>query len=274
MPPSVPIDPRQSMRAQLAYTLRLMREARNMSQNDLAKELYTTRESIAAYEGRRNHPDEDFCMKLDKFFDTGEMFQGLWYHAQREHLNEWFEVYISHENESTEIRTFQPLYIPGLLQTEGYMRATTPPGRMDEDFIAQRLSRRDILTRDRNLPHLFVVLDHAAILRRWPDGNVMREQLQYLLDVGAMPHIHIQAVQITDGWHAGLDGAMVLLNKADQGRVGYVEAQFGGRLIEDPGEIVRLALRFDEIRCHALPEEATRGLIRKTMEMMRDDSLA
>ena len=45
MPPSVPIDPRHSMRAQLAYTLRLMREIRGLSQNTLAKELYTTRET-------------------------------------------------------------------------------------------------------------------------------------------------------------------------------------------------------------------------------------
>ena len=88
MPPSVPIDTRHSMRAQLAYTLRLMREARSMSQNDLAKELYATRETIAAYESRRNRPDEDFCKKLDEFFGTGEMFQGLWHHAKREHLNE------------------------------------------------------------------------------------------------------------------------------------------------------------------------------------------
>ncbi|MFI0372244.1 Scr1 family TA system antitoxin-like transcriptional regulator [Actinomadura sp. 1N219] len=262
------------MRAQLAYTLRLMREIKNMSQNDLAKELYTTRETIAAYEGRRNHPDEDFCKRLDEFFNTGEMFQGLWFHAQREHLNEWFEAYVVHETEATEIRTFQPLYIPGLLQTEGYMRATTPPREKDEQFIAQRLSRRDILTRDTNPPHLFVVLDHAAVLRRWRDANVMREQLQHLLDVGEAPHIHIQAVRITDGWHPGLDGAMVLLTKADRSHVGYVEAQFGGRLIEDPAEVTLLGIQFDEIRCHALSERDTRALIRKTMETIQDDPVA
>ena len=180
MPQSVPIDPRQSMRAQLAYTLRLMREARRMSQNDLAKELYTTRETITAYESRRNRPDEPFCKKLDEFFGTGEMFQGLWHHAQREHLNEWFEAYIAHENEATEIRTFQPLYIPGLLQTEAYMRATAYKGRVNEELIAQRLARRDIITRVEDRPHLFVVLDQAVVLRRWPDGSVMREQLQHL----------------------------------------------------------------------------------------------
>lgn len=274
MPPSVPIDPRHSMRAQLAYTLRLMREARSMSQNDLAKEMYATRETIAAYESRRNRPDEDFCKKLDEFFGTGEMFQGLWHHAKREHLNEWFEAYIAHENEATEIRTFQPLYIPGLLQTEGYMRATAYKGQVNEELIAQRLARRDIITRVENRPHLFVVLDQAVVLRNWPDGSVMREQLQHLLDVGELPHIHIQAVKMCAGWHPGLDGPVVMLTKADRCRIGYVEAQFGGRLIEDPAEVTRLGIRFDEIRCHALSEEGTRDLIRKTMETMQDDPLA
>ncbi|WP_279472970.1 helix-turn-helix domain-containing protein [Actinomadura darangshiensis] len=262
------------MRAQLAYALRLMREARSMSQNDLAKELYITRETIAAYESQRNRPDEDFSRKLDAFFTTGEMFQGLWYHAQREHINEWFEAYVAHENEATEIRTFQPLYIPGLLQTESYMRATAYKGQADEELIAKRLVRRDVLSRDASRPHLFVVLDHAAILRRWHDESIMREQLGHLLDVGELSQVHIQAVQIADGWHPGLDGAMVVLTKSDRSRIGYVEAQFGGRLIEDPAEVTRLGLRFDEIRCHALSEEATRHLIRKTMEMMQDDLLA
>lgn len=274
MPPSVPIDPRHSMRAQLAYTLRLMREARSMSQNDLAKEMYATRETIAAYESRRNRPDEDFCKKLDEFFGTGEMFQGLWHHAKREHLNEWFEAYIAHENEATEIRTFQPLYIPGLLQTEGYMRAITPSKRMTNDWITQRLARREILTRATSQPHLFVILDHAALLRRWRDASIMEEQLGYLLDVGERDQVHIQAVHIADGWHPGFDGAMVVLTKADRSRIGYVEAQFGGRLIEDPAEVTRLGIRFDEIRCHALSEKATRDLIRETMETMRDDPLA
>ncbi|MFC4052612.1 Scr1 family TA system antitoxin-like transcriptional regulator [Actinomadura syzygii] len=262
------------MRAQLAYTLRLMRELRGLSQSTLAKELYATRETVAAYESQRNRPDKDFCKKLDEFFQTGEMFQGLWHHAQREHLNEWLEAYVAHENEATEIRNFQTLYIPGLLQTEGYMRATAYKGQVNEELIAKRLARRDILKREVSRPHLFVVLDHAALLRRWRDPNIMEEQLRYLLELGELPHIHLQAVKITDGWHPGLDGALVVLTKADRNRVGYVEAQFGGRLIEDSAEIVRLGIRFDEIRCHALSEEATRDLIRKTMETMQDDPLA
>ncbi|WP_342786985.1 helix-turn-helix transcriptional regulator [Actinomadura chibensis] len=262
------------MRAQLAYTLRLMRELRGLSQSTLAKELYTTRETVAAYESQRNRPDEDFCKKLDEFFETGEMFRGLWHHAQREHLNEWLGAYLMHENEATEIRTYEPLYIPGFLQTEAYVRSIAPKGRTNEDLVAQRLARREHITRETDPPHLFVVLDHAALLRRGKDGSIMYEQLQLLLDVGELPHMHIQVVRITDGAYSGLSGAMIVLTKADRSRIGYAEAQFGGRLIEDPEEVARLGIRFDEIRCHALSEADTRALVRETMETMRDDPVA
>lgn len=266
MPASVPIDPRASMKAQLSFTLRMMREMKGLSQDRLAKELYTTRETIAAYESGRNRPDETFCQMLDEFFGTGELFQGLWHHAQREHLNEWFEAYVAHENEATEIRTFQPLYIPGLLQTEGYMWATAPKGEASEERIARRLARREVLAGEGAGAHFFAVVDHAVLLRKIGEPAMMREQLGYLLEIAELPCVHLQAVRIEDGWYYGLDGALVVLTKADRSRVGYVEAQFGGRLIENPPEVARLGIRFDEIRGQALSEAATRDLIRQTME--------
>lgn len=274
MPSSANIDPRASMRAQLAYTLKMMRTLRGLSQDQLAKELYATRESVAAYESQRNRPDEDFCKALDGFFDTGEMFQGLWYHAQREHLREWFEAYVGHENEATQIRTFQPLYIPGLLQTEDYMRATTFKVAPDEKLIARRVARRDVLTREESPAFMWAVLDQAAITRPVGGAKVMREQLQYLLEMGNRPNVSIQVVRETAGWYDGLDGAMVVLTKADGRTLGYVEAQFGGRLIEDPSEVTGLTIRFDQIRGRASSEDASAILIGRTLETMQDDPVA
>lgn len=274
MPPSGPVDPRQSMRAQLAYTLRALRTTKGLSQDQLAKELYATRETIAAYESGRNRPDLDFCKKLDEFFGTGEMFQSLWDHARREHLREWFEAYVEHESEATEIRTFEPLYIPGLLQTEEYNRACWRPNTLIEEKVAQRLARRDILTRECDPPHLFAVIDQAAIRRSVGGTQVTTEQLRHLLTVSELPNVSIQVVELDGGWYFGLDGAIVVLSKPDASRVGFVEAQLGGRLIEDPHEVARLGLRFDQIRGKALSEEASCALIRTTMETMQDDPVA
>jgi transcriptional regulator with XRE-family HTH domain len=262
------------MKAQLAYTLRALRTMKGLSQDQLAKELYATRESIAAYESGRNRPNAEFCEKLDEFFGTGEMFQSLWDHAHREHLREWLEAYIGHEAEASQIRTFQSNYIPGLLQTEAYMRASSDKPEDWEESIARRLARRDILTREDNPPAYFAVLDEAVIRRPIGGAAVMKEQLQHLLDMSELPNVYIQVVPERAGWYPGLDGALVILTKPIRTVVGYVEAQFGGRLIEDPAEVVDLALRFDQIRVKALSEDASRALILNTMETMRDDPVA
>jgi transcriptional regulator with XRE-family HTH domain len=108
MPPSTLDGPPETMRAQLAHTLKVLRNLKGLSQDALAKELYVSRELIASYETERNRPDERFCKELDTFFGTGKLFCGLWRHAQREHFREWGwgETYETHEGEATQIRTF------------------------------------------------------------------------------------------------------------------------------------------------------------------------
>jgi hypothetical protein len=104
-------------------------------------------------------------------------------------------------------------------------------------------------------------------------AKVMREQLQHLLDMSKLSNIHIQVVRERVGHYLGLDGALVHLTKPD-GQVGYVEAQFGGRLIEESADVTDLQVRFDQIRGKALSEDASLALIRTTMETMQDDPMA
>ncbi|MFC0041038.1 helix-turn-helix domain-containing protein [Actinomadura rayongensis] len=251
-----------------------MRKLKGESQADLARALFVSRELVTAWERQRSLPDLDHCAKLDEHFGTGELFRVRWAHCQREHIKTWFEKYARHEAQATEIRTFQPLYVPGLLQTEGYMRITWPKGPVDGELITRRTEQRGGILRREDPPHLFAVIDEGALVRPLKNPQVMRQQLQYLLEMGELPRVHIQAVRMTDGWHYGFNGALVSLTMPDLSRVGYVEAQFGGRLIQDPVEVADLSIRFDEIRAEALSESATRDLIRETMETMQDDPVA
>ncbi|MFI0358009.1 Scr1 family TA system antitoxin-like transcriptional regulator [Actinomadura sp. 9N407] len=251
-----------------------MRILKGDSQEKLAKELYLSRESITAYETQRNFPDLDTCRKFDEYFGTEELFQGQWAHAHKQHVNEWFETYITHELEANQIRTFQPLYIPGLLQTEDYMRAIAYEQNMNDEMVAKRGARQEILTRGLSPSYFFGILDQTAIRRPVGGARVMREQLRHLISMSELPNVSIQIVSDETGWYFGFEGALVLLAKQENRTAGYVEAQFGGRLIEDPAEAAGLGLRFDQIRGQALPEDASRALIRQTMEAMRDDPLA
>jgi len=256
------------MAACFMYELRRQRELRGLSQNALAKELYSTRGSIQAYEANRNRPDEQFARRCDEFFGTGELFQALWYHSRREHLNEWLEDYFDHERDAVDIRSFQPMTIPGPLQTEGYIRGNASKEADVEMLVGQRLTRRELLAKE-NGPYFWAVIDEAAIRRPVGSKGVMWEQLQLLLELSELPNVCIQIIPETGGGYDGLAGALVILTMPGGREVGFAEAQAGGRLMEDPHEVRRLAILFNQFRARALPEAASRALIIETMEKMQ-----
>jgi transcriptional regulator with XRE-family HTH domain len=131
MPQSPHIDPRASLRDQLIYTLRTLRRMKGQTQEQLAKELFLSRESITAYENGRNFPDLETCKQFDTYFGTDELFQSQWTHAQREHVSSWFEDYIAHESQAAQIQAFQPLYIPGSSPDRGVHEIHGVPGEPD-----------------------------------------------------------------------------------------------------------------------------------------------
>ncbi|WP_157431801.1 helix-turn-helix domain-containing protein [Actinomadura hibisca] len=271
MPAMKPIDPFESLFAYFAYELRRHREARGMSQDQLAKELYTTRATIAAYESRRNHPKTKFALQLDEYFGTGLHFQALLYYMRREHLLEWFEKYMQLELEAKEIKAFQPLIVPGLLQTPEYASALLETGELEDvdKALQARMKRRDLLTRQSSAPpHLWVLLDQAVIQRPVGGAAVMREQLQHLIDVSHLRHVSIRVVATAAGAHIGMEGGFLTLAQPD-GNVGFAEAMLAGRLIYEPAEVERLTLRYDRIGTKALHEEGSRRLIRAVLEGMK-----
>jgi transcriptional regulator with XRE-family HTH domain len=266
------LDPRESLKAQLAHGLRALRRLRGLSQDQLAKELYVTRETIAAYESGRNRPDEKFCKTSTSAPWSCSRASGTTLSAST-YASGWRRISGTRTRPARSAR-FEPLYIPGLLQTEEYIRAIWRPHALVEEKVAQRLARRDILTQEDDPPYLFAVIDQAALVRPIGGAQVMKEQLRHLLTMSELPSVTIQVVELSVGWYFGLNGAIVVFTKPDASRVGLVEAQFGGRLIEDPPQLARLGLRFDLIRGKALSEEASRALIRTTMETMSDDQVA
>ncbi|MDX6738546.1 helix-turn-helix transcriptional regulator [Actinocorallia sp. A-T 12471] len=264
----------QSLNSHFAETLRVLRGLKGVTQLDTARAIFVARETYTGWENERALPDPENCTALDEFFRTSPIIKNLRNQCTREHLASWFDAFTLEESTAREIRTYEPAYIPGVLQTEAYMRLIAGPGSLDEENIRKRLARPDILTRSENPTHLFAVIDEGALIRtrRYPD--VMREQLAHLLEMGALPNVHIQVTPLDAPWHRGLDGAMVILTAPDLKQVGWVEAQFGGRLIQDRNEVWNLALAFDEIRGAALTEDASLLLIQQIMETMHDDRLA
>jgi hypothetical protein len=141
--------------------------------------------------------------------------------------------------------SYEPLLIPGLLQTEAYARAliggSSPP--LDDETVAERvaarLRRAEALRRKVGVMYGFVI--YEAALRTNVGGiNVMREQLWHLLDVGVLRNVSIQLLPFGRCSGVALNGSIVLLETPEHEHCGYIEAPEASIQHSSPAKVLSL----------------------------------
>ncbi|MGV9340029.1 helix-turn-helix domain-containing protein [Streptomyces sp. NPDC003688] len=131
-----------------------------------------------------------------------------WWHTYRDVLPNWFSAYVSLETGARTLRTYEPHYVTGLLQTHRYARAVLSggfPNDNDEDLerrVGLRL-RRQALLEKADAPTLWVVMEEAVLHRVVGGAEVMREQVDRLLEVSELEHVSVDIVPFTAGAHVG-----------------------------------------------------------------------
>lgn len=138
-----------------------------------------------------------------------------WWHRFRDVLPDWFGLYVSLEGSASVIRGYEPHCVPGLLQTEDYARAllrTGFPNAPDDELerrVALRLGRQRLLTRP-GAPRLWVVVDETVLHRPVGGPEVMRAQIDRLLEATALPNVTLQILTFGAGPHPGMFGPFQL----------------------------------------------------------------
>jgi transcriptional regulator with XRE-family HTH domain len=160
-----------------------------------------------------------------------------WWSTYRDTVPPPYASYIGLEAEAAEMCYFQPINVPGLLQTEAYARAVVPvdgpdqvaPGEI-EPRVQIRLTRQQQVLQRSEPPEIRAVLDEAVLRRITGSPEVMRQQLLHLVELAAAPNITIQVLPFTAGNNT-VNGPFVILRYPDPGDsdVVYVESA----LIED-----------------------------------------
>src|SRR4051794_35936751 len=121
-----------------------------------------------------------------------------------------YSRYIGLESSAAEIRNYEALVVPGMLQTEEYTRAllAASPGETDESIDAHVKARRDrqgLITRTDSPPlNLIVVLDESVVRRLIGGPDVMRSQLKRLADAARSRNVTIQILPFSGGAYAGM----------------------------------------------------------------------
>lgn len=167
--------------------------------------------------------------------------------------------YIDYEQTADYVRSFQPLYIAGLLQTRDYARAIFQASphmitrsRADE-LVDIRLQRQEVLSKEAP-PRICVIQGEAALRANVGGTAIMRKQLEHILHIAERPNVELQVVPTGIDAHAGLMGAFVLFSfpTAAFSDVVCVEHRTGTLYLEEPEETAAYTLTYDSLRSTAL----------------------
>jgi Domain of unknown function (DUF5753)/Helix-turn-helix domain len=257
--------------------LRYYRAKAGLSQDQLGARVYCSGDLVGKVETGQRVPTREFTVACDAVpeLDTRGALMRLWEHLQ-EHLTYratpgWFRVWAAIERRATALRSWEPLLIPGLLQTAGYAREVYRRGLPNdsdggiEERVAARMERQQILDRD-DPPLLLAVIDEGALRRVVGSPALMREQLAHLLKMAERPKVMLQVVPLDAGPHPGMAGPMMIASCDGVPDVAYLDTAMEGQLVERPDDVAAVAVLFDTLRMEALPGRASMKLIAEVME--------
>jgi len=262
----------------LALELLRRREAAGLTREEAARQLEWSTSTIFRIETGRSRPQPgNVRVLLELYGVSGPERDGLirlarearqpgWWHSFRDVLPNPYEVFIGLEAGAASIRNFEPVVVPGLLQTEEYARQMSRggPRELDRDDIERRvqvrMERQRILPRE-DRPRLWAVIDEAVIRRIVGDLEVMREQLRHLIDSAEQGKTTLQVVPFSAGAHAGTTGPFIILDfpEPTDPAVVYVETLAGDLYLEERADVDRYTLAFDRLLAAALhPDDSVR----------------
>lgn len=266
------------LRILLGAQLRRLREANRISLEEAGNVIRASHSKISRLEtGRVGFKDRDIVDLLTFYgvtdADEREAVRQLvrrantpgWWHDYSDILPGWFELYVGLEEAAAQIRAYEVQFVPGLLQTRDYARAVTllghgaAPDREIERRVNLRVARQLLLTKP-DPPNVWAVLDEAVLRRPVGGPDVMRAQLEHLLDVAEQPNVTIQIMPFQTGGHAAAGGPFSILSFAepDLPNVVYLE-QLTSALYLDKPEIIDSYMAVMEKVCMeaATPADST-----------------
>ncbi|WP_369176337.1 helix-turn-helix domain-containing protein [Streptomyces mutabilis] len=261
------LDPTASPLDYYGWELRRQREAHGLKQGQLGEIIFCTGSLIGQIETTKKVPTRDFSERVDAALGTDGLFSRLIGLVLRSQLPTWFQPYAEMEAKAAYISTYQAQLVYGLLQTEEYARAVLATGMPDdlENLLAARMERQRILER-KQPPLTWVVLDEAVLHRPIGGREVMRRQLERLLEFAGHRWMHVQVLPNEAGAHASLAGSFNFLRFDDNPDIVYTEDIISGHMTANPETIREAALRYARLQAAALSVEDSAELITRVME--------
>lgn len=196
-----------------------------------------------------------------------------WWQAYGSALTDATQTQIALEEDATTITNFEPVVVPGLLQTAAYARAVISTGwvqaaREIEAKVAARMARQAILTKP-DPPRLVAILDEAVLHREVGDRAVMARQLRHLVDTaGAQPNVTILVIPFTAGAHAAVEGSFAIMEFGVEPGAVLLEGKTADLFLEEDDEIAAYQDTASRLRQSALGVDDSVALIEQVLREM------
>jgi transcriptional regulator with XRE-family HTH domain len=256
-----------------ALELKAQREAGGLTQEQLAKLMGYSTSVIAKLETCRTVPSPQHADRADDALRMPGTFRRLRKATINGAYEPWVQAFIDIETRATVLRWWEPLVIPGLLQTEAYARGVLRGARPTdsdaaiEQLVTARMSRQEIWERQEpDPPVLSVTLAESVLRQRVGDAQAMRDQLGHLVEAAESPRITIQLMPSSASAHPGLLGPFVVASFENSPDAAYLDNAIDGQVTERRAQVARVSLLYDTLRSEALSPGASLELIKKVAD--------
>ncbi|PKW11099.1 Helix-turn-helix domain-containing protein [Streptomyces sp. 1222.5] len=200
-----------------------------------------------------------------------------WWQRFHDVLPDWFSLYVSLEGAARVIRSYEPHFVPGLLQTEAYAREVMEAGTIGqtvpetiERHVSLRMERQTLLERD-DPPHLWVIMDET-VLRRPVSvrPEVMRGQLDRLLEYAERDRVTLQLAEFASGPHPGTYAPFTLFRFAEPELPDMVFTEYltGALYLDSRREVAAHLEVLDHMTARAASAQRTRKLLQECREKL------
>ena len=273
-----------ALRILLGSQLRRLREGRGITAQAAARAIRGSESKISRIELGRNAVREIDVADLLSLYgvtDAAEREQLLalasqanqpgWWYRYNDILPSWFQAYIGLEEAAESIRVYEAQFVPGLLQSEGYVAAVLalgdiPTDEMERHVLLRKQRQRRFLAGELRL---WAVLDEETLRRPVGSPQVMREQLSYLLQACQSRNLVLQIIPRGVGGHAAPSGFSILrFGDPEMPDIVYVEHLTSALYLDKRPEVDRYLLAMERMSIVATEPRVTAQVITTILDEM------
>lgn len=243
----------------ISLNLRQLRTEAGRDRNEVVERLGMSRAQIGHLETAERLPNKPVLEVLLNFYGVPERLEDFyrlveaarrgrnWWDKLKNAVPPWFNLFLGLESGAAELSSFEAILVTGLLQTREYAEHVI---RGDTDLtesqvqqrVALRTGRQDILSRTVEPVRLWSVMDESVLYRTIGGPEVMRGQLEHLLEMSTQPGIDLQVLPLNAGAHTAQQGGTYTLMRFPPDMVGdpglvYHELVSTGFYLEEADEI-------------------------------------